>query len=190
MRKFCGTFNCSTQINVSILVLGNFDVRYKNKNYLFFVESELCIVPKSLWVLDLGTVCLGSLQQVKLSHIQIVQWSIFLFNTQVTFTVLISSFDLKKEWKFTAFLGPEKISSEDFRANYRLKLCVSWNKRHPGKKGKIFENVCIGMKYVIFYWKFSFTLIMLGTILYISRVIKINWKLVLSTVKVLLGGEV
>lgn len=73
MRKSCGTFNCSTQINVSILVLGNFDVRYKNKNYLFFVESELCIVPKSLWVLDLGTVCLGSLQQVKLLHIQIVQ---------------------------------------------------------------------------------------------------------------------
>lgn len=73
MRKSCGTFNCSTQINVSILVLGNFDVRYKNKNHLFFVESELCIVPKSLWVLDLGTVCLGSLQQVKLSHIQIVQ---------------------------------------------------------------------------------------------------------------------
>lgn len=52
MRKSCGTFNCSTQINVSILVLGNFDVRYKNKNHLFFVEIELCIVPKSLWVIS------------------------------------------------------------------------------------------------------------------------------------------
>lgn len=140
MRKSCGTFNCSTQINVSILVLGNFDVRYKNKNHLFFVESELCIVPKAFGL---------SLQQVKLSHIQIVQWSIFLFNTQVTFTVLILSFDLKKERKFTAFLGPGKISSEDFRANYHLKLCVSWNKRHPGKKAKF-------LKIFALEWNMSF----------------------------------
>ena len=131
-----------------------------------------------------------SLQQVKLSHIQIVQWSIFLFNTQVTFTVLISSFDLKKEWKFTAFLGPGKMSSEDFRANYHLKLCVSWNKRHPGKKAKFLKIFALEWNMSFFYWKFSFALIMLGTILYISRVIKINWKLVLSIVKVLLGGEV
>lgn len=181
MRKSCGTFNCSTQINVSILVLGNFDVRYKNKNHLFFVESELCIVPKSLWVIS-PTSEIVAHSNCSMKHL--------FFNTQVTFTVLISSFDLKKEWKFTAFLGPGKISSEDFRANYHLKLCVSWNKRHPGKKAKFLKIFALEWNMSFFYWKFSFALIMLGTILYISRVIKINWKLVLSIVKVLLGGEV
>lgn len=97
-----------------------------------------------------------SLQQVKLSHIQIVQWSIFLFNTQVTFTVLISSFDLKKEWKFTAFLGPGKISSEGFRSNYHLKLCVSWNKRHPGKKAKFLKIFALEWNMSFFLLKIQF----------------------------------
>lgn len=181
MRKSCGMFNCSTQINVSILVLGNFDVRYKNKNRLFFVESELCIVPKSLWVIS-PTSEIVAHSNCSMKHLSFQHSSDFYSANIVIW--------LKERVKIYCIFGSRKNFLRGLQGKLSLEIMCWLKQKAPRKKGKIFENFCIGMKYVIFYWKFSFALIMLGTILYISRVIKINWKLVLSTVKVLLGGEV
>lgn len=140
MRKSCGTFNCSTQINVSILVLGNFDVRYKNKNHLFFVESELCIVPKSLWVIS-PTSEIVAHSNCSMKHLSFQHSSDFYSANIVIW--------LKERVKIYCIFGSRKNFLRGLQGNYHLKLCVSWNKRHPGKKAKF-------LKIFALEWNMSF----------------------------------
>lgn len=147
MRKSCGTFNCSTQINVSILVLGNFDVRYKNKSHLFFVESELCIVPKSLWVIS-PTSEIVAHSNCSMKHLSFQHSSDFYSANIVIW--------LKERVKIYCTFGSRKNVLRGLQGKLSLEIMCWLKQKAPRKKGKIFENFCIGMKYVIFLLKIQF----------------------------------